>query len=216
MKVELNALKTIFISPCEGKYEQRCKTMLHLAKDMNASFELEKSGNSYPKSLNDAHTLVLKNNMNDSPVLLLEDDVRWDGTMSLNVPDDADAVYLGNSKCGNSFGWSAFERYDDTYFRVVTMQATHAILYISKRYKEAASKSIDADDIVLDVTLRKIQKNFRIYTRNTPVFYQADENAALTNLSVKSILDQKRSVFAIAFLACALLAALFLIMMRRS
>jgi len=214
MKVRLDSITTYFISPCEGKYEQRCNEMRKLADEMKNHFILQRSGNVYPKSLNDAHCSILKQNLNDIPLLLLEDDVKWDGTLELDVPDDADAVYLGNSNAGNGiFHWPSFQKHDATYSRVVTMQSTHAIVYISAQYKEAAAHAIQSSNKVLDVSLSKVQKKFRVYTLNVPMFYQDNDNAKHTNLTVKNIEQMKfrhYSTTVFVFLLVVLLVATML------
>jgi hypothetical protein len=163
-------------------------------KDMigNKFIKHEKSGNKYPDSLNDAHVNILRKNVDDVPVLILEDDVKWDGTMELEVPNDADAVYLGNSNRGNTLlKWPSLSKFDSKYYRVYSMRATHAIIYISSRYKIAAANSIENGGVVLDESLANIQKNYKIYTRDKPVFYQADTpNDAATRLSAGEIVKK--------------------------
>jgi len=162
----------------------------------------------YPKSLNDAHSNILRANNSNEPLLILEDDVQWSGLLHLkDIPDDADAVYLGNSKYG-LFHWASFEAYSKSVSRVISMQGTHAILYLSSRYKQAVAEAIDSSEKVLDVTISNLQKHFRVYTYNSPLFFQANENKKYTNLTVREILDSKRMYYVqritIAFLACFL------------
>ena len=194
MKILLKTVNSYFISPCEGKYKQRCEKTKTLMKDMigNKFIKHEKSGNKYPDSLNDAHVNILRKNVDDVPVLILEDDVKWDGTMELEVPNDADAVYLGNSNRGNTLlKWPSLSKFDSKYYRVYSMRATHAIIYISSRYKIAAANSIENGGVVLDESLANIQKNYKIYTRDKPVFYQADTpNDAATRLSAGEIVKK--------------------------
>jgi hypothetical protein len=57
--------------------------MRKLADEMKNDFILQRSGNVYPKSLNDAHCSILKQNLNDIPLLLLEDDVKFKSSLTL-------------------------------------------------------------------------------------------------------------------------------------
>lgn len=189
MKIQLNNIKTYFISPCEGKYLERCDTMKTLGEKMSAMFIHQKSGNNYPQSLNEAHSQILKSNLNDLPILLLEDDVKWNGVLDVEIPTDADALYLGNSNSGNHYlQWPHLKKAGHNHYRIFSMRGAHAIIYISKKYKEFASLSIDGNKQVLDVTLAGIQKNFNVYTLNEPIFYQDNSNAQSTNLNVTNIL----------------------------
>ena len=209
MKILLKTVNSYFISPCEGKYKQRCeKTKILIHETIGNKFlKHEKSGNKYPDSLNDAHVNILRKTADNSPVLILEDDVKWDGTMELEVPDDADAVYLGNSNRGNTLlKWSSLSKFDSQYYRVYSMRATHAILYISSRYKLAAANSIDTGGVVLDESLANIQKHFKIYTKDKPVFYQADTpNEEATRQSAGEIMTKSTLHHAIIIVPILLL-----------
>jgi hypothetical protein len=189
MKIRLDLIKTYFISPCEGKYLERCERTRELGVEMKNVFLHEKSGKVYPDSLNDAHVRILRKNNDNAPVLILEDDVKWDGTLILDVPSDADAVYLGNSNAGNTLlKWAHLKKFNSDYYRVLSMRATHAIVYISSRYKKAAADAIENGGVVLDASLASMQKGYTVYTKDIPVFYQADTpNEAATQKTASKI-----------------------------
>lgn len=123
------------------------------------------------------------------PLLILEDDVAAsaDYRPIIDVPDDADALYLGASVFG------AIEPYDFAAFtnavvaepvgaglvRIHNMFATHAIIHLTERWRVAAIEAM-IDAMVdrgwpPDRGLARIQSQFRVYALQRPAFYQAAE-----------------------------------------
>jgi len=119
--------------------------------------------------------------------LVLEDDVcslSSDKTI-WSVPEEADAIYFGISNHGyirnSPYGHKGVvlaTQYNKNYKRVFNMCSTHAILYISKTYIDAAKdivlKSLK-ENIPFDVGLASIHRNFNILTPNSPLFFQRDQ-----------------------------------------
>jgi hypothetical protein len=111
----------------------------------------------------DATVEILELVADDTPVLILEDDVQAEANVNVNVNDNcgcqdpthkhlmsqtdiyiphaADAIYLGISRAGGSFytgyddGPCVVEPYNAEMVRVKNMLSTHSILYLSARYK---------------------------------------------------------------------------------
>jgi len=116
--------------------------------------------------------------------IILEDDCKINNnTSTIEVPDDADAVYLGlsawgylkdNSKPGNYL----FEQVKDFpgVYKVNGMLATHAILYISKEYiktcERIAKFSMD-NSVHVDQGFARVQRYFNVYAIDKPIFYQS-------------------------------------------
>jgi len=125
---------------------------------------------------------ILNQNMDDEPLLLLEDDVEWNGQTTLSIPHAADAVYLGISKRGGSFyngydnGPSKVKPFRDDMVKVENMLSTHAILYCSKRYKEDVVQRLTGilgqENYFSDVVISRIQKYYNVYAYMRPFFYQ--------------------------------------------
>ncbi len=125
---------------------------------------------------------ILNQNMNDEPLLLLEDDVEWNGQTEVYVPEGADAVYLGISKRGGSFyngyddGPSKFKPFRSDMVKVENMLSTHAILYCSKRYKEDVIQRLTGilgqAHYFSDVVISRIQRYYNVYAYKCPFFYQ--------------------------------------------
>jgi hypothetical protein len=94
--------------------------------------------------------------------VVFEDDIVPTDALKLKflVPDYADAVYLGG---------------------------THAMLFLSQRYIDAAAEVIESyldNFIPCDVALASIHKDFKVLTPNSPYFYQKDQ-PDLTNFTLK-------------------------------
>jgi cation transport regulator ChaB len=152
--------------------------------------ERKNLGNIYGCALSHEHALGL----NSAPFIILEDDIEsLNYVNEIEVPDDADAVYLGNMCWGligfdgvpNSLIYEKVEGYKDVY-RIFNLLGAHAILYLSEKYVTAcldslteSYKDIDVmkDDvnpstIASDVSFARIQKDYKVYTIGMPTFYQ--------------------------------------------
>lgn len=141
-----------------------------------------------------SHYNILSEDSN-KPIVILEDDcVISRKETVINVPDDADAVYLGLSNWGyldsiskpTNFNYVKHKEFKDVY-KVDGMLATHAILYITPEYKEMATKvakwSAD-NDRHIDQGFALVQKYFNVYALGNPLFYQ-HSNTKATNIKLK-------------------------------
>lgn len=115
------------------------------------------------------------------PFIILEDDLLLETfNPELNIPEDADAVYLGISMWGMLNG-SAIEegtKWDpvaDNIVRTYNMLSTHAILYLSPRYVSACSlstyKSIEHERHC-DIGIAELQHDYKVYACDPPMFSQ--------------------------------------------
>jgi hypothetical protein len=113
--------------------------------------------------------------------IVLEGDVApWVIPDTLQVPDDADAIYLGASKWGLKNGHGvrniALELYSEDMFRINNMLAAHAVLYTSSKYVKFL---INAIQIMIDMKTNQdkaraeTQKYWNIYGLTQPMFYQS-------------------------------------------
>ncbi len=147
------------------------------------NFQHYKSGTyKYPQCLADGICDILEKNM-DEPVLILEDDVETTGHLTYELPEGCDAVYFGFSRHGGSktenrwAGSAQFADCSDTQARVVNMLATHAILYVSRRFKEAYISSLKTHAIngyYNDVLLSRIQHQYHVVVNRVPAFWQSN------------------------------------------
>ena len=174
--------KTVYICPDHNeKYHTR---KVHMDNMLNTlgfkNFTHYKSStDNYPTCLTKANIDILENNL-DTPVLILEDDIEWTGINEVVFDTNVDAIYLGLSKSGGHptdniyLGDSTFENWSDTQVKVINMLSGHAILYISKRYKEAVIESLKNNMLFYhDVLLSRLQPNFNVLANKKCVFYQS-------------------------------------------
>jgi hypothetical protein len=132
----------------------------------------------YPKCLATANVEILTMYMNE-PILLLEDDVEFTGISEFDFVHGADAIYFGLSTCGShpikeyNDRDSEFTQYSDTQVRVQNMLGTHAIMYITPRYKQAVIDILKDRIGHTDIAITRIQPNFRILANRTPSFFQS-------------------------------------------
>lgn len=120
----------------------------------------------------------------DAPFIVFEDDCRVnDFQPVIQIPEDADAVYLGVSSWGRMNSHSGpfvqYEKVDDNLLRVYNMLGAHSILYLSQEYASLCSKiSIHATNIAehQDIGFAEVQRYYNVYTFDNPMFYQTSSN----------------------------------------
>ena len=127
----------------------------------------------------------------EAPFVLIEDDIevkQWDRI--IEVPDDADALYLGCAGWGRMNGHSGpfvqWEQVDGNLLRVYNMLSGHAIVYLSGEWVEMARRCCHHAGYVIesyyDVQIAEVQRFFNIYALDDPYFYQtsSDGNQKVT------------------------------------
>lgn len=174
-----------------------------LLKDMGFTDVMHKktAGRGANVDLIDATVEILEMVGDDTPVLILEDDVQSWNDVNVNmgccpdpshehalstniyIPHAADAMYLGISRRGGSFynGFDAgpciVEPYNANMVRVKNMLSTHAILYISARYKADVVQRLKGirglANYYSDVVLSRLHPYYNIYAYKRPLFYQS-------------------------------------------
>lgn len=120
-----------------------------------------------------------------APFIILEDDADPKHFKPvIEVPDDADAVYLGNSQWGMLQSHSGFylkykpvKGYKDIY-KIYNMLSSHAILYLTDEYVGVCQRTTkycaEEYPMPMDVPFAMIQRFYNIYTVNAPLFIQKD------------------------------------------
>lgn len=167
-----------------------------------------RAGEEHYRNCAESHFSIYKEAIQNGsfPLLILEDDVEVENSFSLElkeVPDDADAIYLGTSHGDNNYsaidvgnGWMKIER----------VFATHSILYINPKICEAilevGKRWIYEINRPFDVGIAyEVQPNFNVYAPHTPFFYQADAKNAVNKWEglTRTPLNRKKkfSVFTI-------------------
>jgi hypothetical protein len=128
----------------------------------------------------------------EPPFILLEDDCVIKNLVThINVPKDADAIYLGVSSWGRMNSHSGpcvqYEKtVDQSLYRVYNMLGAHAILYLTPEYVSVCSKiafyfynNTDHHDI----GFAEIQKYYNVYSLTYPLFYQTSSNGTEEHLT---------------------------------
>lgn len=125
----------------------------------------------------------------NNPTIILEDDcIIKNNNPIIEVPDDADAVYLGLSQWGYKEDISKPKNFDfikhksvKNIYKVSSMLATHAIFYISKEYIDICTKvakySMD-NGVHIDQGFARIQRYYNVYAVSNPIFYQQSNRTA--------------------------------------
>ena len=120
------------------------------------------------------------------PFILIEDDcLPLNFIDDVDIPDDADAVYLGISSWGRMNSHSGpCVQYDeveghDNLVRVYNMLSTHAILYLNPDYIDLCRRIAYQSYLIadhLDIGFADVQKYYDVYAFDNPMFYQTSSN----------------------------------------
>lgn len=127
----------------------------------------------------------------DPPFIVFEDDcIALDFRPEIEIPDDADAVYLGISSWGRMNSHSGpfvqYEKIDNDILRVYNMLGAHAILYLNEDfvdlYKRIAYHGYCISDH-MDIGFAEVQKYYDVYAFNKPMFCQTSSNGTNSELT---------------------------------
>jgi hypothetical protein len=148
-----------------------------------------------------SHYEILKNEK--PPFIILEDDcsLNKEFVSEIEVPDNADALYLGISHWGRYLNHSGpyvhCTKVDDNIVRVHNMLATHAIMYLSDSYTEMCKRvayhfGYEVENH-LDIGFAEIHRFFNVYSFDEPLFRQYEWSAVTTGKISENSYDKKRA-----------------------
>ena len=141
-----------------------------------------REGEEHYRNCAESHFRVLQEAIDNKsfPVLILEDDVDIEEsvftTTLQNIPDDADAIYMGTSHGDSNYsaidvgnGWMKIER----------VFATHSIMWLNEKMAkeviETGKRWIYGKNHPFDVGIAyELQPRFNVYAPHVPFFFQAD------------------------------------------
>ena len=188
MRIDLRACETLVVSLPEEAV--RRASVSALCQQLGLAWRMIDGVPTEPGRIGCAlgHLRALRAAAGDRPTLVLEDDVAASDAFDpiLEVPDDADAVYVGVSLFGaidliDYVGFSnmiAAEPVDERLLRIYNVLGAHAILYVSERFRAASGEAIVravADlDRAHDKEMARLQETFKVYALRHPLFYQAN------------------------------------------
>ena len=191
MKLDLRKIPAIYINL--QKDNEKNEYMYSMLSDLGFETIIRIEASEFPERHLAGCSLSHFNSLNevDIPFIIFEDDCRVKNFKSIiEIPDDADAVYLGISSWGRMNSHSGpcvqYEKVDDELVRVYNMLGAHSILYISKEYASLCSKiSINSSHIAdhQDIGFAEIQRYYNVYAFNDPLFYQTSSTGTDNKLS---------------------------------
>jgi hypothetical protein len=193
MTIDLRKIQSLWIGGINKNREFKIKSLLD---------RLEYNHKQIPAVISNGfngNTQSTKNAIEESikynePVIIFEDDanITEHYNNEIDVPDDADAVWLGTSIYGLVNNWESMSLRDGIYltqpkktgeynnfYKVENMLSLHAVVFITNKYKQSMLNYLQylinkqtAPDIVTAETM----KYFNIYACKKPMFFQ-DDNA---------------------------------------
>jgi hypothetical protein len=137
----------------------------------------------------------------DPPFILFEDDCLLHNFKdTIEVPNDADAVYLGVSEWARYFSFSGpfvhYEKITEDIVRVYNMLSGHSILYLTEDYVKMCKRiSLHASEVIgynQDPGFAEVQKYFNVYSVNDPFFKQSGYNNRVTSCKISEIGIEKQ------------------------
>jgi hypothetical protein len=148
-----------------------------------------------------SHYEVLKDTK--PPFIIIEDDcaLNKDFVNEIEIPDDADALYLGISHWGRYLNHSGpyvhYQSVNDEIVRVYNMLATHAIMYLSQQYVDICKRisyhygyEVEGH---LDIGFAEIHKFYNVYSYDEPLFRQYDWSAVTSGKLSEVSIDKEKS-----------------------
>jgi hypothetical protein len=193
MIIDLKRINSLWIGGINKNREFKIKSLLD---------RLEYNHKQIPAVISNGfngNTQSTKNAIEESikynePVIIFEDDanITEHYNNKIDVPDDADAIWLGTSVFGLVNNWESMSLLDGIYltkptktgeyndfYKVENMLSLHAVVFITTKYKQCMFNYLEylinkrtAPDIITAATM----KDFNIYACKKPMFFQ-DDNA---------------------------------------
>lgn len=126
----------------------------------------------------------------EMPVIVVEDDINVNHgyQTEIEIPEDADAIYLGISRYGlygnRGIRKISAEFIDHNLYRIYNMLGAHAILYLNNTYPQFLTQATAAMMKIpdnQDKARASTMKFFNVYALNRPMFYQDNYNKFDTN-----------------------------------
>lgn len=209
MKLNLRNLDTYYINLDEGE-ERRQRTESILNK-LNFSSVTRvpgiKTDDGKVGCARSQHK-VLSDMSISTPFLLLEDDILFTGNDDFNIeiPDDADALFLGVSQWARYLSFSGpflhYRKIDDKIVQVYNMLSGHAVIYLSDEYRQVCSRISKYCGYQLldhmDNGYAEIQKYYNVYSLDFPIFKQNGHNGGVTSTRITEMgieVSQSNSFF---------------------
>ena len=202
MRIKIKDLNVAYLT--SEKYPDRDKATKELLESSNLSFKRYDGGITSPYTIGVAKGHLEALESLPLPCLLLEDDIKVvnnsliDLNKEFEVPDDADALYLGVSTYGRlehqtvHFGVVATTTTNPEITSVYNMLGMHAIVYLSEKYKNHVvtllRDHIENPNGGVDDPIADAMSGYNVYAVTDPIFYQAEghsEQATMNRITLK-------------------------------
>ena len=203
MKINLKQLDYYFLTTGN---EKRIKQMenefgsFNLHKVTSPKMKKNQSG---PIGFSRILDTAICNNVFNKFVILEDDCLKYrEFPESIDIPDDADILYIGISSWGISNNFNGinnnlyFENINDEIIKIHNMLSTHGmvvcslrgLLWVQKCMCEAFFK-----DLVWDIPLARSQTHYNIYCLKRPLVYQSEPwcNLCSTKIEINFKDDRK-------------------------
>jgi len=190
MKIKLTDIPVFYINldECQGKKERTEEMLKSLGFNNVERFSAIKHKSGRIIGCARSHYEILKTQK--PPFIILEDDcsLNKEFVNEINIPDNADALYLGISHWGRYLNHSGpyvhITKINDEIVRVHNMLATHAIMYLTDSYVDICKRvsyhfGYEVENH-LDIGFAEIHKLYNVYSFNSPLFRQYEWSAVTT------------------------------------
>ncbi len=203
MNIRLDKLNIAYLT--STKYPDRDRDTKQMLDSLGLKYHRFDGGVTKPYTIGvcTGHLMALEALGTNS--LLIEDDGRltnksMTSSFSVEVPDDADAVYFGTSLYGRIKNTTIYGStiglkvlgYNDI-FKTVNMLSMHGIVYISERYLNHTKdllKTFLANPIgAVDDRIAELQDQYNIYALKNPILYQNDGHSDTATLTPVQLLN---------------------------
>lgn len=178
MKLDLRDIPVYYINMKEDVVKRERMEKLGKLCGFKSFNRVEGTRLPIPAGCAASHLSIMKDKK--PPFIILEDDCIIKSFIpEINVPEDADALYLGISSWGRldsqSGEYVLTSLVNQGFLRVYNMLSTHAMLFLSERYVSTCEAIADYSMNLpahLDVGYAEVHKFYNIYAFDDPMFFQ--------------------------------------------
>lgn len=178
-------------------YEHKGQVAFERAKELGYNVVKYKGVSDYDKGCDKSHYKLHSDTHVKTPYILFEDDILpMSEEYVFDIPDDADALFLGTSRWSRAWDYWMYDsviysNVSEKIVKVNNMLCSHAIVVITESYRDilkrclrysfqSKDRTIGFDQYVVD-----LMKIFNVYSVNNPLFCQEGRYLNATNISVR-------------------------------
>lgn len=176
MVINLTSLKVAYINLKE--YPNRNTTMVNMLTSYGLDFIRVEGVRRIRHDEFDPIASAHINALNTGANLILEDDcVPFNYRDTIEVPDDADVVFLGISTGTTHTIKPKYKKLSDDIYRLYDMTSLHAVLYITENGRQWLRNAYDmtaSKNVGFDISTAELMPTINAYGLNRPIWYQLD------------------------------------------